>query len=64
MNATLDGDTITRHAEVHMGVAVALPEGLVVPVLHNADDMGLLRSPARPACWPDAHTRAASRLTT
>ena len=43
MNATLDGDTITRHAEVHMGVAVALPEGLVVPVLHNADDMGLLR---------------------
>ena len=43
MNATLDGDTITRHAEVHMGVAVALPEGLVVPVLHNADGMGLLR---------------------
>lgn len=43
MNATLEGDTITRHAEVHMGVAVALPEGLVVPVLHNADEMGLLR---------------------
>jgi pyruvate dehydrogenase E2 component (dihydrolipoamide acetyltransferase) len=43
MNSTLEGDTITRHAEVHMGVAVALPEGLVVPVLHHADDMGLLR---------------------
>lgn len=43
MNATLEGDTITRHADVHMGVAVALPEGLVVPVLHHADEMGLLR---------------------
>ncbi|OXS28238.1 MAG: dihydrolipoyllysine acetyltransferase [Desulfovibrio sp. MES5] len=43
MNSTLEGDTITRHAEVHMGVAVALPEGLVVPVLHHADEMGLLR---------------------
>lgn len=43
MNSTLDGDSITRHAEVHMGVAVALPEGLVVPVLHHADQMGLLR---------------------
>lgn len=43
MNSTLEGDTITRHAEVHMGVAVALSEGLVVPVLHNADEMGLLR---------------------
>jgi len=42
MNATFDGATITRHAEVHMGVAVALPEGLMVPVLHNADRLGLL----------------------
>jgi len=42
MNATFDGEIITRHAEVHMGVAVALPEGLVVPVLHNAHAMGLL----------------------
>lgn len=42
MNATFDGQTITRHAEVHMGVAVALPEGLMVPVLHHADKLTLL----------------------
>ena len=37
-----DGATITRHAEVHMGVAVALPEGLMVPVLHHADSLTML----------------------
>lgn len=42
MNATFDGQTITRHGEVHMGVAVALPEGLMVPVLHHADRLPLL----------------------
>ena len=42
MNATFDGQTITRHVEVHMGVAVALPEGLMVPVLHHADRITLL----------------------
>lgn len=42
MNATFDGQTITRHAEVHMGVAVALPEGLMVPVLHHAEKLTLL----------------------
>ena len=42
MNATFDGQTITRHGEVHMGVAVALPEGLMVPVLHHADKLTLL----------------------
>ncbi len=41
MNSTFDGDMITRHADVNMGVAVALPEGLVVPVLHKADSMTL-----------------------
>ena len=43
MNATLADDIITRHGEVHMGVAVALPEGLMVPVLHNAHEMSLLQ---------------------
>ena len=43
MNSTLADDVITRHADVHMGVAVALSEGLMVPVLHNADRLGLLR---------------------
>lgn len=42
MNATLADEVITRHGSVHMGVAVALPEGLMVPVLHNAHELGLL----------------------
>jgi pyruvate/2-oxoglutarate dehydrogenase complex dihydrolipoamide acyltransferase (E2) component len=37
MNATLEGDRITIHDEVHLGVAVSLGEkGLIVPVVHDA----------------------------
>ncbi len=43
MNSTFDGEMITRHEQVNMGVAVALPEGLMVPVLHNAHNMNLIQ---------------------
>jgi pyruvate/2-oxoglutarate dehydrogenase complex dihydrolipoamide acyltransferase (E2) component len=37
MNATLEGDRITLHDEVHLGIAVSLGEkGLIVPVVHDA----------------------------
>jgi pyruvate/2-oxoglutarate dehydrogenase complex dihydrolipoamide acyltransferase (E2) component len=37
MNATLQGDRITIHEEVHLGIAVSLGEkGLIVPVVHDA----------------------------
>ena len=36
LNATLDGDTIVASEAVHMGVAVALEEGLIVPVIRNS----------------------------
>jgi pyruvate dehydrogenase E2 component (dihydrolipoamide acetyltransferase) len=42
MNSTLVGEEILLHQTVNMGIAVALAEGLIVPVLHNADRMGLL----------------------
>ena len=42
MNSTLVGDEIFLHEAVNMGIAVALAEGLIVPVLRNADRMGLL----------------------
>lgn len=42
MNSTLVGDEILLHESVQMGIAVALPEGLIVPVLRNADKKGLL----------------------
>ncbi len=41
MNASLDGERIQRHREIHIGVAVALPEGLIVPVIRNADRKSL-----------------------
>ncbi len=41
MNSTQSGDAIYLHDEVNMGIAVALPEGLIVPVLHGADKKGL-----------------------
>lgn len=43
MNSTLVGDEILLHDSVNMGIAVALPEGLIVPVLQDADKKGLLQ---------------------
>jgi pyruvate dehydrogenase E2 component (dihydrolipoamide acetyltransferase) len=40
-SVTTDGQTVTRHDRVHLGVAVALEDGLVVPVIRNADTLGL-----------------------
>lgn len=37
VNASWGGDKILTHGEVHVGVAVAIPDGLIVPVVRNAD---------------------------
>jgi len=37
VNATFDGETIERHREADVGIAVAAPNGLVVPVIRGAD---------------------------
>jgi len=37
VNASWGDDAITQHGEVHVGVAVATPEGLITPVIRNAD---------------------------
>ncbi|MGD8284523.1 MAG: dihydrolipoamide acetyltransferase family protein [Desulfobacterales bacterium] len=42
MNSTLVGEEILLSDAVHMGIAVALPEGLIVPVLRDADKKALL----------------------
>ena len=40
LNATLEGDRLTTHEEVHLGVAVALgDDGLIVPVVRNAHEL-------------------------
>ncbi|MDK2855319.1 MAG: hypothetical protein PWQ41_552 [Bacillota bacterium] len=37
VNATITETEIIYHQDVHMGVAVALPDGLIVPVVRHAD---------------------------
>lgn len=37
VNARWEGEGVRRLSEIHVGVAVALDEGLVVPVVRNAD---------------------------
>ncbi len=37
VNASWATDKIVTHAEVHVGIAVALPEGLITPVVRDAD---------------------------
>jgi pyruvate dehydrogenase E2 component (dihydrolipoamide acetyltransferase) len=41
VNSTTDGKTIRWHSRVHLGLAVSLEQGLVVPVIRNADEMTL-----------------------
>ncbi|MFT5937401.1 MAG: 2-oxoglutarate dehydrogenase E2 component (dihydrolipoamide succinyltransferase), partial [Pseudohongiellaceae bacterium] len=41
VNASLDGKEVVYHGYQDIGVAVGSPRGLVVPVLRNADNMGL-----------------------
>ena len=41
LNAHFTGDSVTQFGDVHIGVAVAIPDGLIVPVIKNADQMGL-----------------------
>lgn len=40
-NASVEGDRILYWRNVNVGVAVALPDGLVVPVIHDADRKSL-----------------------
>jgi 2-oxoglutarate dehydrogenase E2 component (dihydrolipoamide succinyltransferase) len=58
LNASLDSNSIIYHNEVNIGIAVALENGLIVPVIRNADEKniaGLQRSIV------DLATRARSR---
>ena len=41
VNASIDGNDIIYHGYQDIGVAVSSPRGLVVPVLRDADAMGL-----------------------
>lgn len=58
VNASIEGTNVIYHNEIHIGIAVALENGLIVPVIRNADEknvLGLQRSIA------DLAARARSR---
>jgi 2-oxoglutarate dehydrogenase E2 component (dihydrolipoamide succinyltransferase) len=38
LNASLDGSNIIYHNDIHIGIAVALENGLIVPVVRRADE--------------------------
>ncbi len=40
LNASVDGETIVYHGYYDIGIAIAAPRGLVVPVLRDADRLG------------------------
>jgi pyruvate dehydrogenase E2 component (dihydrolipoamide acetyltransferase) len=41
-NASFQGESIVYHERVDISVAVAVPEGLLTPVVRNADQLGVL----------------------
>ena len=58
LNASIEGNNIIYHNEINIGIAVALENGLIVPVIRNADERnvtGLQRAVV------DLSTRARSR---
>ena len=42
VNASIDGDNIIYKRDINLGIAVALDNGLLVPVIKNADERNLL----------------------
>ena len=47
VNSSTDGRTVRWNSHVHLGLAVSLEQGLVVPVIRNADEMSLAELNAR-----------------
>lgn len=41
-NASIDGENIVYKRDINLGIAVALEQGLIVPVIKNADEKNLL----------------------
>ena len=47
VNASWRDDAIAQHTDINIGLAVAIDDGLVVPVIHRADTLGLAEIAAR-----------------
>jgi 2-oxoglutarate dehydrogenase E2 component (dihydrolipoamide succinyltransferase) len=57
LNASFRDDGIALHRDIHIGVAVAVPDGLLVPVIRNADELSL-RGLVRAVCDVAERARA------
>jgi 2-oxoglutarate dehydrogenase E2 component (dihydrolipoamide succinyltransferase) len=42
INASIDGDNVIYKKDINLGIAVALDDGLIVPVIKNADEKNVL----------------------
>ncbi len=42
LNASIDGENVVYKKDINLGVAVALDDGLIVPVIKNADEKNVL----------------------
>jgi 2-oxoglutarate dehydrogenase E2 component (dihydrolipoamide succinyltransferase) len=42
LNASIDGNNIVYHNDINVGIAVALDNGLIVPVIRNADEKNVV----------------------
>jgi len=42
LNASLEGNEVVYHRHINVGVAVALPHGLIVPVVKRAEELSLV----------------------
>jgi len=58
LNASLDGDALVYHDDVNLGIAVALEDGLIVPVIQQAQRLNL---EGLAAAIGDLSTRARSK---
>jgi len=68
VNACWQGDAIRRYNVVHVGVAVAVEDGLITPVIRNADRKGMVQisgelkelagRPGEKKLKPEQYTRA------
>ena len=59
VNASIDGNNIVYHDYVNIGLAVSVPGGLIVPVVKDADIIGLTEIAARSRALVDkAHSGA------
>ncbi len=63
MNAHVGADRVVRKADINVGVAVSVPDGLMVPVIANADQMELEALSAKVRDLANAARRGIAKST-